>query len=179
MCIPLSQFETHGPSTVGTNAIWKGPPTGGRMSNVVMRVPYNSAFTCRVEQVVFTGQYANERIAIATREDDYPDCGPTVPHFRFDCVAVENDSISDFYLSSFAGGQMPRNVRRLPSTSAAMDALASGEVMAAMSPASPAETWPLKRPCGTSSAIAGVRCQQMGTRSWRSFRLQTSLPFGG
>ncbi len=116
------------------NNIWKGPLIGGRVSNVMMRVPYNSAFTCRVEQVVFTGQYADERIAIAYREADYPDGGPTVPYFRFDSVAVENDSISDFYLSSFAGGQMSGNVRRLPTAAEAMGLLANGEVMAVMGP---------------------------------------------
>ncbi len=116
------------------NNIWKGPLISGSVSNVMMRVPYNSAFTCRVEQVVFTGQYADERIAIAYREAVYPDGGPTVPYFRYDSVAVENDSISDFYLSSFAGGQMSRNIRRLPTAAEAMNALAAGEVMAVMGP---------------------------------------------
>ena len=70
------------------NNTWKGPLIGGSVANVMMRVPYNSAFTCRVEQVVFTGQYASERIAIACREADYPDGGPTVPYFRYDSVAL-------------------------------------------------------------------------------------------
>ena len=47
------------------NNVWKGAVIGGRVSNVMMRVPYDSAFKCRVEQVVFTGQYSTESIAIA------------------------------------------------------------------------------------------------------------------
>lgn len=114
--------------------IWQGPLIGGKVSNVMMRVPYDSAFKCRVDQVNFTGQYAAEQIAIAFSEAVYPEEKPVPAYFRFDTVAVENDSISDFYLSGFAGGQLAANIRRFPDMAAAMDALARGEVMAAMGP---------------------------------------------
>lgn len=111
--------------------LWKGPLVGGRIANVMMRVPYDSAFKCRVEQVVFTGQYAVERLAIAYREDAYPDTPPVPAYFRFDTVAVENDSMADFYLTQVVG---PANIRRYSNMAEAMQALASGEVMAAMGP---------------------------------------------
>lgn len=114
--------------------IWQGPLIGGAVSNVMMRVPYDSQFRCRVEQVTFTGQYAAEAIAIAYRLDDYPDGGPTPAYFRYDRVAVENDSLADFYLSGFAGGQMVSNVHRFRTMAEAMAALRAGEVMAAMGP---------------------------------------------
>ncbi|GFE64226.1 substrate-binding periplasmic protein [Litoreibacter roseus] len=116
------------------NNIWKGALIGGRISNVMMRVPYDSAFACRVEQVVFTGQYAKERIAIAYADAEYPDEKPVPAYFRYDTVAVENDSISDFYLSGFVGGQLADNMRRYPDMIKAMDALAAGETKAAMGP---------------------------------------------
>ncbi|MGD9294116.1 MAG: transporter substrate-binding domain-containing protein [Roseobacter sp.] len=116
------------------NNIWKGALIGGKIANVMMRIPYDSAFKCRVEQVVFTGQYASESIAIAYDEASYPDEKPVPAYFRFDPVAVENDSISDFYLSSFAGGQLAAKVKRFPDMGAAMAALQSGEVKAAMGP---------------------------------------------
>ncbi len=116
------------------NWVWKGPVTGGKVSNVMLRVPYDSAFTCRVEQVVFTGQYAKESVAIAYRKDTYPDEKPVPAYFRFDTVAVENDSIADFYLTSLAGGQLNANIRRFPTMAGAMAALAAGEVKAAMGP---------------------------------------------
>lgn len=116
------------------NNIWRGAVIGGAVSNVMMRVPYDSAFNCRVEQVVFTGQYMTESIAIAYSKADYPDGGPVPAYFRFDTVAVENDSIADFYLTGFAGGQLAQGVRRYPTMQAAMDALNAGEVMAAMGP---------------------------------------------
>ncbi len=116
------------------NNIWKGALIGGRIANVMMRIPYDSAFKCRVEQVVFTGQYAGESIAIAYSQAEYPDEKPVPAYFRFDLVGVENDSISDFYLSGFVGGQLRANIRRYPTTGAAIAALESGEIKAVMGP---------------------------------------------
>ncbi len=116
------------------NTLWRGPIVGGAVSNVMLRVPYDSEFTCRVEQVVFTGQYAAETIAIAYSEAEYPEDKPVPAYFRFDTVAVENDSIADFYLTSLAGGQLNANIRRYPTMAEAMEALAAGEVKAAMGP---------------------------------------------
>lgn len=116
------------------NTLWKGPIVGGAVSNVMLRVPYDSAFTCRVEQVVFTGQYQTEGIAIAYSKAAYPEEKPVPAYFRFDTVAVENDSIADFYLTSLAGGQLSGNIRRYRDMTQAMAALAAGEVKAAMGP---------------------------------------------
>ena len=116
------------------NNIWKGAAIGGRVANVMMRIPYDSAFKCRVEQVVFTGQYSTESIAIAYDKAGYPDEKPVPAYFRFDAVAVENDSISDFYLSSFAGGQLAGKMQRYPDMGDAMAALNAGETKAAMGP---------------------------------------------
>lgn len=116
------------------NNIWKGALIGGQVANVMMRVPYDSAFKCRVEQVVFTGQYSAESIAIAYDKVAYPDEKPVPAYFRFDPVAVENDSISDFYLSSFARGQLAGKVQRFTDMTDAMDALKQGETKAAMGP---------------------------------------------
>ncbi len=114
------------------NWVWKGPVVSGSVANVMLHVPYDSDFACRVEQVVFTGQYNVEEIAIAYRKSAYPEDPPVPAYFRFDTVAVENDSISDFYLSSFPGGQLAGNVRRYPTMAAAMTGLAQGETKAAM-----------------------------------------------
>lgn len=116
------------------NWIWKGPVVGGAVANVMLHVPYDSDFACRVEQVVFTGQYHVEEIGIAYRKAAYPEDPPLPAYFRFDTVAVENDSIADFYLSSFPGGQLSHNVTRYPTLAEAMAGLAAGETMAAMGP---------------------------------------------
>ncbi len=114
--------------------IWKGSTLGGRVANVMMRIPYDSKFKCRVEQVTFTGQYAAESIAIAYDKASYPEDLPVPAYFRFDKVSVENDSISDFYLGGMAGGQMMTNIVRFPTMEGAMDALENHEVKASMGP---------------------------------------------
>ncbi|MRU14563.1 amino acid ABC transporter substrate-binding protein [Roseovarius sp. A21] len=116
------------------NWIWKGPIVGGRVANVMLHIPYDSEFACRVEQVVFTGRYHQEEVAIAYRRAAYPDDPPVPAYFRFDTVAVENDSIADFYLSSLAGGQLNGKIRRFATTAEAMQALAGGKTKAAMGP---------------------------------------------
>ena len=116
------------------NNIWKGAIIGGPVSNVMMHIPYNRELVCRNEQVVLGGQYFNEKIAIAYSKKEYPEDGPTPPYFRFDPVGVENDTISDFYLSSVFGGQLIPNMRRYVSVDKAMEALRSGEVKAVVGP---------------------------------------------
>lgn len=114
------------------NYVWKGAAIGGHVSDVMLHVPYDSELVCRIEQAVFTGQYATESVAIAYRLSDYPEKGPTPPVFRYDTVAVENDTIADFYLTSLIGPV--DKIHRYPSVQAAMDGLAAGETMAAMAP---------------------------------------------
>lgn len=116
------------------NWVWKGPIVGGQVANVMLHVPYDSEFACRVEQVVFTGQYHVEEVAIAYRTQAYPEDPPIPAYFRFDTVGVENDSIADFYLSAFPGGQLSHNVTRYSEMAEAMAGLAAGETMAAMGP---------------------------------------------
>lgn len=125
--------------------VWRGGVQKEPVSNVMLRVPYNPELACTIDQVVFTGQYAGESVAIAYDPAAYPDAvpnpaggrdenGPVPAYFRFDTVAVENDSISDFYLTAFPGGQIGPNIHRFRSTPEAMAALGRGETMAAMGP---------------------------------------------
>lgn len=117
--------------------VWQGLPLGGpenAVANVMLHVPYDSDFACRVEQVVFTGQAYTDRLAIAYRPGAWDGDAPTPAFFRFGLVGVENDTISDFYLAGLAGGQINANIRRFPSMAGAMAALEAGEVAAAMGP---------------------------------------------
>ncbi|MCA0044434.1 substrate-binding periplasmic protein [Celeribacter litoreus] len=118
------------------NYVWKGATVGGRVSDVMLHVPYDSELTCRIEQVMFTGQYAAESLAIGYSLTDYPepDDKPTPAYFRFDTVAVENDSISDFYLSSIGRGSVSEAIQRYATSDAAVAAMVAGETMASMAP---------------------------------------------
>ncbi len=114
--------------------VWKGRLIGGQIANVMLHVPYNRELACRNEQVVLNGQYYNERLAIAYSKAAYPDSAPVPAYFRFDTVGVENDTISDFYLSGLIGGQLIRNMRRFADYGAAMAALRAGKIKAVMGP---------------------------------------------
>ncbi|MEP1576178.1 substrate-binding periplasmic protein [Roseibium album] len=121
------------------NNVWRGKLIGGQIANVMLHVPYDRELGCRNEMVVLNGQYYNEQLAIAYRKDEYPEDPPVPAYFRFDTVGVENDTLSDFYLSGFARGQLVANMRRFPTTDDAMAALAEGDVMAVMAPLSQIE----------------------------------------
>ncbi|MEI4470335.1 substrate-binding periplasmic protein [Frigidibacter sp. MR17.24] len=116
------------------NYVWKGAAIGGHVSDLMLHVPYDSDYACRFDQVVFTGQYATESMAIGYRLADYPEKGPTPNYFRYDTVGVENDSIADFYLTSIGNGSVDHSIHRYRSVAAAVAAMAAGEVMAVMGP---------------------------------------------
>lgn len=121
------------------NYVYRGAVVDGRVSNLFMHAPYDVEYACRFDQVVFTGIYAQEHLAIAYRARDYPEKPPVPAVFRYDPVAVENDSISDFYLTGLSQGGANDKIHRLPSAKAAMAALAQGQVMAVMAPRSQLE----------------------------------------
>ena len=84
--------------------------------------------------MTFTGVYHQESIGIAYDQAVYPEEKPVPAYFRFDSLGVENDSISDFYITQILGAQASDNIFRFTSTLEAMAALERGEVMAVMGP---------------------------------------------
>lgn len=116
------------------NWVWRGPIVSGRVANAMMHIPWHPDLACRNELAVLTGQYHTEKLGLAWREAAYPDGPPSPAYFRFDPVAVENDSLADFYLSRFMGGALVANIRRHPDTGAAMAALRDGAVDVVMGP---------------------------------------------
>lgn len=115
------------------NYVYRGAVVGGRVSNLFLHAPYDVDYACRFDQVVFTGIYAEEHLAVAYRSKDYPDKAPVPAVFRYDPVGVENDSISDFFLTGLVGAAGDK-VHRFPSTALAMQALTDGGIMAVMGP---------------------------------------------
>lgn len=116
------------------NYVWKGAAVNGRVSDAMLHVPYNSDFACRLDQVVFTGLYFDEKIVVGYSKAEYPDKAPVPAYFRYDTVGVENDSISDFYLSTLLGSEAVANIHRYPTTASAMAGMAAGEVKGVMGP---------------------------------------------
>ncbi len=125
------------------NYVWKGAAVGGRVSDVMLHVPYDSALVCRIEQVTFTGQYATESIAIAYRVADYEekDRHPLLP-LRSGCRRKR-------FHRRFLPHLLDRSVdkiHRYRSVAAAMDGLAEGDTKAAMGPRAELEAGLVRHP---------------------------------
>lgn len=114
------------------NYIWRGHYMGRRVVNVLMRVPYDRELDYRNELAALTGRYAQERIAIAYRVSDYPDAPPWPGSFTVKRVAVENHSLSDFYLTGLQQGAAIGNMTRRRTIADAFELLRAGEVTAVM-----------------------------------------------
>lgn len=113
--------------------VTKGLGSNSPLVNVFMHVPVQPDFVCRNDMVAFTGAYYQEEMAIAYRTEDYPNGGPTPNFFRYDDVGVEGDTLSDYYLTRYNGGdEVAPHVHRYPSIKEAMAGMTKGDVKAVM-----------------------------------------------
>jgi ABC-type amino acid transport substrate-binding protein len=114
--------------------VWRGPVADrGNVVNVMLHMPINRELGLRNELVVMGGAYASEKTVLAWSKSQLGDI-PTMADFTEYKIAVENDSIADFYLGSFAGGGIVKNIVHLPNMAGAMKMLLEGEVAGAMGP---------------------------------------------
>ena len=110
--------------------VWKGPPTGGTLSDIMMHVPYDRAFALRNDRAVIVAPYYREGFALACTRD--LDCEVPPPQFKGRKLVAELDSIPDFYLSGSFGGVLRGNVTHLPSGMAALQSVRDGQNEVAM-----------------------------------------------
>ncbi|QQV77538.1 transporter substrate-binding domain-containing protein [Sphingomonas aliaeris] len=110
--------------------VWKGPATGGQLSDVMMHVPYDRAFALRNEEVVIVAPYYREGFALACGKE--VDCELPPPQFKGRKLVAELDSIPDFYLSGSFGGVLRGDVQHVPSGMAALGQVRDGKSDVAM-----------------------------------------------
>ena len=118
--------------------VWRGPLTGGGVVNVMLHMPIARELSLRNDMVVMGGAYASERTVLAWSRSQLGDI-PTMTDFTEHRIAVENDSIADFFLGGFAGGAIIKNLDHLPTMAQAVEALLKGDVAAVMGPRSQIE----------------------------------------
>ncbi len=111
------------------NTIWKGHYLGGGVADLMMHVPYDREFALRNGQVVITGPYYEERLALA-RDPAKTGDTPSLMVYRFERIGVELDTLADFYLSGFQGGLLRENVVHYTGIEEAVDGLREGDVAA-------------------------------------------------
>jgi polar amino acid transport system substrate-binding protein len=114
--------------------IWRGPVTDqGNVVNVMLHMPVSRELALRNEMVVMGGGYASERTVLSWSKTQLGDI-PTMADFTEYKIAVENDSIADFYLGGIAGGGIVKNILHQPTMTNAVKLMLDGEAAAVMGP---------------------------------------------
>jgi polar amino acid transport system substrate-binding protein len=116
------------------NHVWRGPVNEqGNVVNVMLHMPIARELALRNDMVVMGGAYASEKTVLAWSKSQLGDI-PTLTDFTEYQIAVENDSIADFYLGGLAGGSIVRNMLHQPDMAKAMQLLINGDAAGALGP---------------------------------------------
>jgi ABC-type amino acid transport substrate-binding protein len=124
------------------NMVWKGPATGGMLSDIMMHAPFDRTFALRNDRVVIVAPYYRESFAIGCSRD--LDCEDPPVQFKGHKIAVELNSIPDFYMSGQFGGALRSDVVLAMATRAQVEHALSkgGDVLVARKGPIPALTSP-------------------------------------
>jgi ABC-type amino acid transport substrate-binding protein len=108
--------------------VWRGPLTGGGVADVMLHVPLDRELGRRNELVMLANPYMRHRLAFAVDERT-PDADLDWELFTRASVALEVDTVPDFYLLSAFGGAARANVRHFNRFADAADAFLAGETL--------------------------------------------------
>lgn len=121
------------------NAVWKGSILGEPVADVMMHVPYDREFGLRNDMAVLTAPYHRESFALAC-DPERTDCRGALTDMAGSAIAVETDSVPDFYLTGAFGGRLRGDVVHHLSAAAAMADLTTGTAGATMATLAQVET---------------------------------------
>ena len=113
------------------NAVWKGSILGEPVADVMMHVPHDREFGLRNDMAVLTAPYHRESFALAC-DPARTDCKGSMVDMAGSAIAVETDSVPDFYLTGAFGGRLRGDVVHHLSAAAAMADLITGDAGATM-----------------------------------------------
>jgi ABC-type amino acid transport substrate-binding protein len=115
------------------NNIWRGPLIGGSVSDLMLHIGMDPEYVQRTEKAELFNAYQRETVAVVYNAQKLTAL-ETPMALAGHRVAVENDSISDFYLSGAFNGRLRSSIVRKPSADEAVAAYLAGEVDAVMAP---------------------------------------------
>ena len=115
------------------NNVWKGHYLGGGVTDVMLHMPVDNAFSEKVDKVKFVAPYQLEQVAFAF-DTNKVGKQPTLANFMSDPIGVEIDTLSDLYLLEAMQGQISKNIRHFDNLTKASTALKAGEVAGIMGP---------------------------------------------
>ncbi len=146
------------------NNVWKGHYIGRAPADMMLHVPFNheNSFTQENDLIRFLAPYYRESMAIATRTDLYPIT--SVEQIQAERIAVELDTLADFFLSSERGGDRRENGVRYANLTASLQDFASGDVDALFGPRG--EIQGLLSEAGIEAAIHDVELSTFKMQAW-------------
>lgn len=135
------------------NGVWKGGLLGFTPGDLMLHVPFDRGFAARNDQVAIIAPYYRESFGLAGGGGMAVEAMPT--EWKGRRLAVELDSIPDFYLIGSFGGVLAKDVTHYPTGSDAMVALTDGRADAVL--ASRAQIEEGLRRAGDAAAAVRMR----------------------
>ncbi|MDR6772511.1 transporter substrate-binding domain-containing protein [Azospirillum sp. BE72] len=115
-------------------AVWRGSLFGGELADIMMHIPYDKQFGLMNPEAVLFGPYHHEVFALARNPQRVRSAMlATLPD---EPIAVEIDSIPDFFLLGLQGGRLRSQIIHCPTPEAAVEKLTAGEAAAVLAPLS-------------------------------------------
>ncbi|MEN9424473.1 MAG: hypothetical protein RL122_1856 [Pseudomonadota bacterium] len=145
------------------NNVWKGHYLGGGVTDVMLHMPYDNAFSEKVDKVKFVAPYQLEQVTFAF-DTNKVGKQPTLANFTSEPIGVEIDTLSDFYLLEAMQGQISKNIRHFPNLTQAAEALKKGEISGIMGPRGELEGILSARPANIQ--IQGLITPGLARNNW-------------
>lgn len=112
------------------NGVWKGGLLGFMPGDIMLHVPFDRVFASRNDQVAIIAPYYRESFGLAGSGGMAVEAMPT--EWKGRKLAVELDSIPDFYLIGSFGGVLAKDVTHYPTGSDAVAAAMAGQADAVL-----------------------------------------------
>lgn len=115
------------------NSVWKGHYLGGGVADLMLHVGMDAVYAARQDKVSLFAPYYGEQVVVAYRKSRFSE-----PFMLMQLdqrkVAVELDSMADFYVSGVYNGGLRDSAVRVHDTSAAVAEFVAGRVDAVLAP---------------------------------------------
>lgn len=121
------------------NGVWKGGLLGFQPADVMLHVPFDRAFAKRVDQVAIVAPYYRESYLFACNKGAI-DANANPAQYLGHALAVETDTVPDFYLSGTAGSALARDIAHFQTGFEAASALADGKAQGVLATRAQVET---------------------------------------
>ncbi|WP_372399172.1 transporter substrate-binding domain-containing protein [Azospirillum sp. HJ39] len=115
-------------------AVWRGSLFGMELADVMMHIPYDKQFGLMNPEAVLFAPYHHEVFALA--RDPQRVRQPMLSMLPDEPIAVEIDSVPDFFLLGMQGGRLRGRIIHCPTPEAAIEKLTAGEAAAVLAPLS-------------------------------------------